>query len=342
MSDLKNKLQDIRKTASEEIDAAKNSRELEEINRKFLGKKGAITLLLKEMGKLPKEERPQFGKLVNVEKQSVAKLIEERLTAIQEMELESDLQAGAIDITLPGTEFRIGKMHPITKVMNEINDIFIQMGFSIAEGPEIELDYYNFEALNLDKDHPARDEQDTFYITDELLMRTQTSPVQIRVIEKEKPPLAIIAPGRCYRRDTEDMTHLPMFYQVEGFMVDTDISFRHLKGVLNEFSSEMFGKDRKTRFRPSYFPFTEPSAEMDISCGICRGSGCKTCKQTGWIEILGCGMMHPALFKRAGYEEGKYTGFAFGMGPERIAMLKHNIADIRHFVHNDLRFLKQF
>ncbi len=218
----------------------------------------------------------------------------------------------------------------------------IQMGFSIAEGPEIELDYYNFEALNLHKDHPARDTQDTFYITDEYLLRSQTSPVQIRVIENKKPPLQIIAPGRCYRRDTEDMTHLPMFYQVEGFMVDTDITFRQLKGVLNEFASETFGASRKTRFRPSYFPFTEPSAEMDIACGICKGKGCKTCKNTGWLEILGCGMMHPALFERAGYEKDKFTGFAFGMGPERIAMLKHNIADIRHFVQNDLRFLNQF
>lgn len=342
MDEIEKLLENIKSDLAKEIENAQMSSELEEIKRKYLGKKGAITSLLKELGKLPQSEKPRFGNLINVEKKAAESLINNKFEIINEKELKSKLVSDAIDITLPGALFKIGKLHPITKVMNEICDVFIQMGFSIAEGPEIELDYYNFEALNLHKDHPARDTQDTFYITDEYLLRSQTSPVQIRVIEKEKPPLQIIAPGRCYRRDSEDMTHLPMFYQVEGFMVDTDISFRNLKGVLNEFSKQMFGASRKTRFRPSYFPFTEPSAEMDIQCGICEGKGCKSCKFTGWLEILGCGMMHPALFERAGYEKGKYTGFAFGMGPERIAMLKYNIADIRHFVQNDLRFLEQF
>ena len=342
MDEIEKLLQNIKAELVKDIDNSSSSNDLEEIKRKYLGKKGSISLLLKDLGKLSPSDRPRFGKLVNLEKKAAESLINEKLDTLKEKELTNQLDGETIDITLPGAEFRLGKLHPITMIMNEICDIFIQMGFSIAEGPEIELDYYNFEALNLHKDHPARDTQDTFYITDEYLLRSQTSPVQIRVIEKEKPPLQIIAPGRCYRRDSEDMTHLPMFYQVEGFMVDTDITFRHLKGVLNEFSSEMFGPSRKTRFRPSYFPFTEPSAEMDIQCGMCNGKGCKSCKFTGWLEILGCGMMHPALFERAGYEKGQYTGFAFGMGPERIAMLKYNIGDIRLFVQNDLRFLQQF
>jgi phenylalanyl-tRNA synthetase alpha chain len=342
MENIEKTLENIKSDLAKEIEKANSSLELDDIKRKYLGKKGAITSLLKELGKLPPSERPLFGNLVNAEKKAAEALIDEKIESIKELELITLLEKDAIDITLPGAEFRIGKLHPITKIMNEICDIFIQMGFSIAEGPEIELDYYNFEALNIHKDHPVRDTQDTFYITEEYLLRSQTSPVQIRVIEKEKPPIQIIAPGRCYRRDSEDMTHLPMFYQVEGLMVDTDISFRNLKGVLNEFSKQMFGASRKTRFRPSYFPFTEPSAEMDIQCGICQGKGCKSCKFTGWLEILGCGMMHPALFERAGYEKGKYTGFAFGMGPERIAMLKYNIADIRLFIQNDMRFLQQF
>jgi len=342
MGEIEKLLERIKGELSEDLDNIICTKDLEEIKRKYLGKKGSISVLLKELGKLPPSERPRIGNLVNSEKKAADLLIIQKLNTLKKQELQQQLEAETIDITLPGAEFRIGKHHPITMVMNEICDIFIQMGFSIAEGPEIETDYYNFEALNLHKDHPARDTQDTFYITDDYLLRTQTSPIQIRVLEKEKPPLQIIAPGRCYRKDSEDMTHLPMFFQVEGLMVDTDISFRNLKGILNEFSSQMFGASRKTRFRPSYFPFTEPSAEMDIECGICEGKGCKSCKFTGWLEILGCGMMHPALFERAGYEKGKYTGFAFGMGPERIAMLKYNIADIRLFIQNDLRFLKQF
>jgi phenylalanyl-tRNA synthetase alpha chain len=342
MEQIEIQLQKLKEEAASEIDKISDKAAFEETKRNYLGKKGSLTLLLKEIGKLPPEQRPLFGNLVNKTKEDVNNLIEAKIAELSEKAAFSTSTKEVFDITLPGTKFRLGKLHPITKVMNEMIDVFVYMGFSIAEGPEIELDYYNFEALNLHKDHPARDEQDTFYVTDEYLLRSQTSPVQIRVLEKEKPPLQIIAPGKCYRRDSEDMTHVPMFHQIEGFMVDTNISFRNLKGVLNEFSNKMFGSDRKTRFRPSYFPFTEPSAEMDIQCGICMGKGCKSCKNTGWLEILGCGMMHPALFERAGYEKGKYTGFAFGVGPERVAMLKYNIADIRNFITNDIRFLSQF
>ncbi len=323
-----------------EITAAGSKEILEQARVKFLGRKGLITQALRSLGSLPPEIRPQYGQEAN----RLKKLLETHLDQAQDRLKRAALQteaAAGLDVTLPGRRLDVGRLHPISQITREICDIFIRMGFQVVEGPEIEMDYYNFEALNIPRDHPARDMQDTFYISDNIVLRTHTSPMQVRVMEKQPPPVRIIAPGKTFRRDS-DLTHTPMFHQVEGLLVDKDVSFADLKGVLTVFVHEMFGPDVNLRFRPSFFPFTEPSAEVDIQCVICRGAGCRVCSQTGWLEILGSGMVDPAVFGFVNYDPEVYTGFAFGMGIERIAMLKYGIDDLRLFFDNDLRFLKQF
>jgi phenylalanyl-tRNA synthetase alpha chain len=311
------------------------------IKTKYLGRKGEFASLIKDLANLPPPDRRRAGEAINRVKKKAEQEISELLEGFQDEEKKQRLTREKLDVTLPGRRERLGRTHPITQVLEEVIDIFTGLGFEIAEGPEVELDYYNFEALNIPKDHPARDMQDTFYIGPDVCLRTHTSPVQIRVMEKHPPPVSIIAPGTVYRRDS-DLTHTPMFHQVEGFMVDEGINFGHLKGVLTHFLNRLFGEDRGIRFRPSFFPFTEPSAEVDIQCVICRGSGCRVCKQSGWLEILGCGMIHPEVFRFVKYDAEKFTGFAFGLGIERIAMLKFGIDDIRLFFENDVRFLGQF
>ena len=313
---------------------------LEQARVKFLGRKGLITQALRSLGSLPVEARPQFGQEAN----RLKKQLETQLEAAQDRLKKAALRAEAatgLDVTLPGRRLDLGRLHPITQIAREICDIFIRMGFQVVEGLEIETDYYNFEALNIPRDHPARDMQDTFYISDNIVLRTHTSPMQVRVMEQQQPPVRIIAPGKTFRRDS-DLTHTPMFHQVEGLLVDKNISFADLKGVLTAFVHEMFGPEVSLRFRPSFFPFTEPSAEVDIQCVICRGAGCRVCSQTGWLEILGSGMVDPEVFGFVNYDPEVFTGFAFGMGIERIAMLKFGIDDLRLFFDNDLRFLKQF
>ena len=313
---------------------------LEQARVKFLGRKGLITQALRSLGSLPAEVRPQFGQEANRLKKLLEVHLEEAQERLKKEALQAETAAG-VDVTLPGRRLDLGRLHPITQIAREICDIFVRMGFQVVEGPEIETDYYNFEALNIPKDHPARDMQDTFYISDNIVLRTHTSPMQVRVMEQRQPPVRIIAPGKTFRRDS-DLTHTPMFHQVEGLLVDQDISFADLKGVLTVFVHEMFGPEVSLRFRPSFFPFTEPSAEVDIQCVICRGAGCRVCSQTGWLEILGSGMVDPEVFGFVNYDPEVYTGFAFGMGIERIAMLKYGIDDLRLFFDNDLRFLKQF
>lgn len=327
----------------EEIAGAKDLNELDNIRVRYLGKKGEITLLIRNMSRLSPEERPLFGKRLNELKAAAETMLEER-----KKELYSELsvkrwEKERVDITLPGRPFNLGRKHPITMVLQEIEEIFTSMGFKIAEGPEVELDYYNFEALNMPKDHPARDMQDSFYINPEILLRTHTSPVQIRTMQSQAPelPVRIIAPGKVYRRD-DDITHSPVFHQVEGLAVDKGISLADLKGTLLMFAREMFGKDREIRLRPSFFPFTEPSAEVDISCIVCNGKGCRICGETGWLEILGSGMVHPRVLEVSGYNPEEVSGYAFGMGVERIAMLKYGIEDIRLFYTNDLRMLSRY
>ncbi|MEO2068528.1 MAG: phenylalanine--tRNA ligase subunit alpha [Desulfurobacteriaceae bacterium] len=335
------KVESLRKEFLERVEKVVSIEELEKLRVEFIGRKGKVTELLKTIPSLPQEERKEFGKACNILKGEIEKLIKEKLQHFKKIERKEKLQKEWIDVTLPGRSKEIGSLHVVTKTLNEIVTIFTSMGFSVAEGPEIETDFYNFEALNIPKGHPAREMQDTFYITDDIVLRTHTSPVQVRVMEKQKPPIQIIAPGKVYRKDA-DVTHTPMFHQVEGLMVDEKVTFADLKGILELFLKEMFGQDTKVRFRPSYFPFTEPSAEVDIGCVICGGKGCKVCKGTGWLEILGCGMVDPAVFKSVGLDPEVYQGFAFGMGVERIAMLKYGIDDLRLFFENDLRFLRQF
>jgi len=308
---------------------------------KYLGRKGAIPALLGEMGALDEAVRPEVGRKINDLKMKLASEIDRRIEELSRQSYQEAIAREHIDLTLPGRVVIPGHRHPIRQTMDQVVDIFTGMGFSVFEGPEIESDYYNFEALNVPKDHPARDMQDTFYVGDDLLLRTHTSPVQIHIMEKNQPPIFMIAPGAVYRRDS-DVSHSPMFHQVEGLMVDTDITFGDLKGVLTVFCKKVFGENRGVRFRPSFFPFTEPSAEVDISCVMCGGSGCRVCKMSGWMEILGCGMVDPEVFKAVKYNPKKVTGFAFGMGIERIAMLLYGINDIRLFYENDLRFLEQF
>ncbi|WP_062104459.1 phenylalanine--tRNA ligase subunit alpha [Bacillus niameyensis] len=341
---MKERLQELKEEALKKIKDSSNLKDLNDLRVSYLGKKGPITEVLRGMGKLTAEERPKIGALANTIREHIADLITEKREELEAAEVNQKLEAEKIDVTLPGRPVKTGSRHPLTKIVEEIEDLFIGMGYQVAEGPEVEKDYYNFEALNLPKGHPARDMQDSFYITEELLMRTQTSPVQARTMEKHegKGPIKIICPGKVYRRDNDDATHSHQFTQIEGLVVDENITMADLKGTLDVFAKKMFGEDREIRLRPSFFPFTEPSVEMDISCKICAGSGCRICKQTGWIEILGAGMVHPNVLQMSGFDPKKYTGFAFGMGPERIAMLKYGIDDIRHFYTNDIRFLQQF
>ena len=331
-------IEKIRAEFLQDSKAIKSLKDLEPFRVKFLGRKGLISSAFDRMGELPKEERPLFGKALNELKKELEAQYQELLNRFKRAEEKSR----RLDLTLPGRKPFAGGRHPLLKVADEIKDIFRGLGFSIEDGPEIENDFYNFEALNIPKTHPARDMQDTLYITDDILLRTHTSPVQIRVMKRQKPPIQMIAPGRVYRRDTPDASHSPFFHQVEGLVVDEGITFADLKGVIQAFAHRMFGKDVKVRFRPSFFPFTEPSAEYDFSCVFCGGKGCRVCKNTGWMEISGAGMVHPNVFKAAGVDPEKYTGYAFGMGIDRIAMIKYAIDDIRIFFENDVRFLNQF
>ncbi|HKK01453.1 MAG TPA: phenylalanine--tRNA ligase subunit alpha [Desulfuromonadales bacterium] len=323
------------------IAAADSESALQEARVCFLGKKGALTAIMKGMGQLSAEERPVFGALANKVKDELDEAFAARQVVLREAEISARLARERVDVTLPGRSRFVGSKHPITLVTEEISEIFLSLGFGVAEGPEIEKDFYNFEALNFPKDHPARDMQDTFFVSDDILLRTHTSPVQVRTMLKQAPPVRVIAPGTVYRRDA-DITHSPMFHQVEGFLVDHRVTFGDLKGVLTAFVTQFFGQNVGVRFRPSFFPFTEPSAEVDIQCVICGGSGCRVCKNSGWLEILGSGMIDPEVFKSVGYDPDVYSGFAFGMGVERIAMLKYGVNDLRLFFENDLRFLGQF
>ena len=324
-----------------DLNSVKDETSLMQLKSRYLGKKGVITDMLKSIRDLPKEQKKEFGQAINNVKNSIETLINKKQDELKEIKRASALAEEQIDVTLPGRGFPLGAKHPISGVMDEIVYTFERMGFSVAEGPEVELDYYNFEALNIPKDHPARDMQDTFYISDDIVLRTHTSPVQIRVMQKQSPPVKIIAPGKVYRCDS-DVSHTPMFHQIEGLLVDKGITFGNLKSVVTQFVHLTFGKHTNVRFRPSFFPFTEPSAEVDIECAMCGGDGCRVCKKTGWLEVMGCGMVDPEVFKRVNYNPEVYTGFAFGMGVERITMLKYGINDIRLFFENDLRFLKQF
>jgi phenylalanyl-tRNA synthetase alpha chain len=335
---LDKSIDQIYQEASEELNAAPNRQAVQDISIHYLGRKGVITQFLRNISKLPAEQRPTAGKKANEVKNLLDAACKE---TIQKLETAAKTDKKGIDVSLPGRPAPGGSLHPITQINQRICDIFTEMGFEIAEGPEVELDYYNFEALNFPKDHPARDMQDTFFISDDIVLRTHTSPLQIRTMEKQQPPVRIIMPGKVYRCDS-DLTHTPMFHQVEGLLVDENISFGDLKGTLTAFVHQMFDEQTSLRFRPGFFPFTEPSAEVDILCVMCRGKGCRVCSQTGWLEILGSGMVHPALYENVGYDTDRYTGFAFGMGVDRIAMLKYGIDDIRKFFENDIRFLAQF
>lgn len=335
------KITELTQEAVSAIDQAETLEQLQAIRVKYLGKKGIITGLLRSLCQVAPEARPRLGQAVNSARATVEQRIEARREQLAAELTQARLERERIDITLPGRVWPRGRLHPLTQTLNDIKAFFMGYGFEVVEGPEVETDYYNFEALNIPKDHPARDMQDTFYLGEDLLLRTQTSPVQIRVMEATKPPVRIIAPGKVYRVDA-DPTHSPMFQQVEGLLVDKDITFGDLKGILAEFARHLFGKERGVRFRPSYFPFTEPSAEMDISCMMCKGAGCRVCSEEGWIEILGSGMVHPRVLEMVGYDPEEVGGFAFGMGVERIAMLRYGIDDIRLFFDNDLRFLHQF
>ncbi|TFB24982.1 phenylalanine--tRNA ligase subunit alpha [Filobacillus milosensis] len=341
---MKERLQEIKEEALKQIQSSDDEKQLQDVRVYFLGKKGQITEVLKGMGKLSKEERPVIGQLANEVRDEITEALESKKTKLEQAAMERQLKEESIDVTLPGRPAQVGGPHLLRKVIRNIEDLFTGMGYQVAEGPEVETDFYNFESLNLPKNHPARDMQDSFFITEELLMRTQTSPVQARTLRKHegKGPVKIICPGKVYRRDTDDATHSHQFTQIEGLYVDENVRMSDLKGTLNEFAKHLFGEERAIRLRPSFFPFTEPSVEMDISCKICGGEGCSVCKGSGWIEILGAGMVHPNVLEMAGFDSEKYSGFAFGMGPERIAMLKYGIEDIRHFYTNDVRFLKQF
>ncbi|AUB83687.1 phenylalanine--tRNA ligase subunit alpha [Candidatus Thiodictyon syntrophicum] len=331
----------LREAALAAIAAVPDLAALDQVRVRYLGKSGDLTLLLKQLGGLPKEERPAAGQLINVAKDAVAQAIEARKSVLEEAALAARLAAGRVDVTLPGRGGRAGGLHPVTRTLRRIERLFADAGFAVAEGPEVETAYHNFEALNIPEHHPARAMHDTFYFDADLLLRTHTSPVQIRVMTEQAPPLKIIAPGRVYRCDS-DLTHTPMFHQVEGLLVDEQVSFADLKGVLYDFLTNFFERDLKLRFRPSYFPFTEPSAEVDIACVMCGGAGCRVCKQTGWLEVLGCGMVYPEVFRHVGIDPDRYLGYAFGMGVERLAMLRYGIDDIRLYFENDLRFLRQF
>lgn len=341
---MKEELVRLKQAALSEINSANNLQELNLIKVKYLGKKGSITEVLKGMKNIPDDERPLIGKLANEVREELERALNYEEDKVQKQQLEEQLRMEGIDVTLPAKPIFKQSSHPLTRTIEEIEDVFIGMGFEVAEGPDVETDYYNFEALNLPKGHPARDMQDTFYITEEILLRTHTSPVQIRTMlaKKGEGPVKIICPGKVYRRDDDDATHSHQFIQVEGLVVDENIRMSDLKGILLNFAKKMYGVDTKIRLRPSFFPFTEPSAEVDVSCAICGGDGCRVCKGTGWIEILGSGMVHPKVLEMAGFDPNRYSGFAFGMGVDRVALLKYGIDDIRHFYTNDLRFLNQF
>jgi phenylalanyl-tRNA synthetase alpha chain len=335
---MKNQLIEIKEKAIRELESIKDLKAMEGFRISYLGKKGRITSLMKQLGELPPEERPAIGKLSNEIKAELTNLFNKVQERLQSGVTSQDL---ILDVTLPGRIPARGHLHPITQVNREICNIFEKMGFNIVKGPNVELDYYNFEALNIPKDHPARDMQDTFYVSDNVVLRTQTSPMQIRVMERQAPPVSIISPGKVYRSDS-DVSHTPMFHQVEGLLVDKGVTFGDLKGTLTSFVHQLFGIDTKIRFRPSFFPFTEPSAEVDILCVICKGDGCRTCSNTGWLEILGSGMVDPAVYGFVDYDPEIYSGYAFGIGIERIAMLRYGINDIQLFFKNDMRFLQQF
>ena len=338
---MKAELEHLQQETLSTLSQASSEKEISELRIRVLGKKGTLTQLLKKLGTLPENERREMGKVANQVKQAVEKGIEESLSLIQEKERRKVFERERIDVTLPGRRLTLGKKHPITQTLDTIIDIFSRLGFEVVEGPEVELDYYNFEALNIPKGHPAREMQATFFVADEVVLRTHTSPNQVRTMEKKRPPVRMICPGAVYRCDS-DPTHSPMFHQVEGLLVDRGVTFADLKGVLTVFVHQMFGKNTRLRFRPSFFPFTEPSAEIDIECVMCGGVGCGVCSNTGWLEILGSGMVDPAVYRFVNYDPQEVTGFAFGMGIERIAMLKFGINDIRLFFTNDLRFLRQF
>lgn len=339
---MKEKLQKIREEAMRQMGEAKELSSLNDVRVSFLGKKGELTAVLKGMKDVSPEERPMVGQLVNETREAIEKTLEEAKKKLEAAEMEKRLEKEVIDVTLPAKMNRVGHRHPNTIALEEVERIFVGMGYEVVEGPEVEKDYYNFEALNIPRNHPARDEQDTFYINDSIVLRTQTSPVQVRVMEQGKLPIRMIAPGRVFRSDEVDATHSPSFHQIEGMVVDKNITFADLKGTLAEFAKELFGEDTKVKFRPHHFPFTEPSAEMDVTCFKCGGKGCRFCKGEGWIEILGCGMVHPKVLKMSGIDPEEYSGFAFGVGLERIALLKYEIDDMRLLYENDVRFLKQF
>lgn len=338
---MKQALENLQKEAHAEIERAGNKEEFIAIRTKYLGRKGLLTDLLRKLKDVSPDERPALGQLSNEIKLRVSQEIDAALERIASADKVGALQRESIDVTLPGRALPYGRRHPVSQVMNEICSIFSILGFSVVEGPEVELDYYNFEALNIPKDHPARDMQDTFYVAGDTVLRTHTSPVQVRIMEQQRPPVRILSPGKVYRPDS-DVSHTPMFHQVEGLLVDRHITFGDLKGVLQFFLHKIFGSDTKLRFRPSFFPFTEPSAEVDIQCVMCGGRGCRVCGQSGWLEILGSGMVDPEVFRIVGYDAEEVSGFAFGLGVERIAMLKYGISDIRLFFENDQRFLEQF
>ncbi len=335
---MKENLEKIQQEALGELASAGKLEAINLLRARYLGRKGAVTQCLRRISEVPAEDRPQFGKLANEVKKKLESAFKQASEALR---ADKEKRSDSPDVTLPGRPFIRGHSHPITQITKRACDIFLRLGFQIVEGPNVELDHYNFEALNIPKDHPARDMQDTFYVSDDVVLRTHTSPMQVRVMEKQSPPVRIIAPGAVYRVDS-DISHTPMFHQIEGLMVGENVSFGDLKGILTTFVHQMFDEETSLRFRPSFFPFTEPSAEVDIRCVMCRGQGCRVCSHTGWLEVLGSGMVHPAVFEMVNYDTDRYTGFAFGMGIERIAMLKYGINDIRKFYENDIRFLQQF
>ena len=339
---MKTKLREIRERVLSELNQAANTAALEKIRVGVLGKKGELTGLLRGMGQLPAEERPKMGQLVNDVRKALEEALEERAAELKAREKEERLSAEAVDVTLPGEERCAGSLHPMNIALQKMIDIFVGMGYEVVEGPEVEYDHYNFELLNIPKNHPARDAQDTFYVDDNIVLRTHTSPVQARIMTTRKPPIRIICPGRVYRADEADATHSPVFHQMEGLVIDENITMGDLKGTLDEFARQMYGEGISTRFRPSFFPFTEPSAEVDLTCANCHGAGCRMCKGTGWIEVLGAGMVNPHVLEMCGIDPKKYSGFAFGMGVERISLLKYNIPNLRYLYENDLRFLTQY
>jgi len=341
---MRDRLQALQDAALRDLGNVESQQQLNDLRIQYLGKKGELTEVLRGMAQLSAEERPLIGQIANDTRKAIEDVIEVKQALFSRMETERRLQSETIDVSLPGRTVKMGAIHPLNKIIEEVEDIFIGMGYTIEEGPEVEHDHYNFEMLNLPKDHPARDMQDTFYVTEDILMRTHTSPVQVRTMlaKNGEVPVKIICPGRVYRRDDDDATHSHMFTQIEGLVIDKHVRMSDLKGTLLQFVKQMFGEETQIRLRPSFFPFTEPSAEVDVTCVMCKGHGCRVCKQTGWLEILGSGMVHPRVLEMAGYDPAEYTGFAFGMGVERIAMLKYGIDDIRHFYTGDLRFLRQF